>query len=178
MKKILFSLLCATSVSAFATIGDTALSNADYCKQIIGGTVETVTPKYYYASYSYDSGLDHKFCVVTEGKHKNYLGLEVLSKQSSIASTILQTANLDSNQPIPGGQVADLCIILGGADSRLNNSYDSSTEMCVFGDGSSIGTWTLYEELTAEQHKYLLRSKPLEHYKTPDLSSFLKKQIK
>lgn len=167
MKKVLLSLLACASVSAFATVGDISnpqtKDNKTYCKDI-GGSVKTVTPKYYYSSYSFDEGLPIDLCVIKTGKHEDFIGLDTLSAHSSIASTILQKGKLlnpSSQEPL-----GDICQKFGGADSYLNSSYDSSTELCFFGDGSSVGLWTMFGIMTGNVN-IPLRSTPLAHYRVP-----------
>lgn len=118
-------------------------------------------------------GITNKFCFF-EHETKNTLalfGLEALaSLKPNFASTYIKTIKLDPSKQIPGqyGLVSmNLCHQLRGAmiSFATNEGFDRNgqSDLCFFGDGSSVSGWTLYyvglryfEDLRAK-----VRSEPL-----------------
>lgn len=148
------SLLAACN-SGSTTSGTAVDPNETYCVAS-GGTVVSMTAEF----DTYDgqvNGITKKFCQKISGnpewKNVAYVGLETLSTQPTIAATYIKKLVLTESSIIPTSPYANpslnVCEALHGSEigfSVLGGGFTDNlgqSDICIFGDGSSISAWTL-----------------------------------
>jgi hypothetical protein len=140
-KTLLFLLLAGCSTFSFAEF--------DHCKEIGGETISLKT------KYSGDiPGFSHLVCQLHIDHGIAQIGLKTLqSKRGNIAATLVQTLKpLDEKSTLFKGPYnnpsMNVCKNLGGSMTPFiahgNTTGElGETDICMFGDGSFISTWTL-----------------------------------
>ncbi len=102
------------------------------------------------------------FCQIKKDSNVGLIGLHSFgSKKFTIASTYAKKHSIASNEKIEGPYYRadyNLCLKLGGSCAGYNYSGGYSdvsgggvSDMCVFGDGSMISTWTLLYIVTGQR---------------------------
>ncbi len=196
MNKLLFGLLCTVSFSAFASVGDVYSDNNEkYCDQT-GGKVISLQNHfdYGYGANSYDGGLVRNYCLYNDTTgNRAVVGLDTLSKNSSLAASFVKTLKIDKTKPLPdkpfhNNPALNVCVNLGGSSMSIQPGYNAGggvspyneedlkflngeADFCTFADGSSISAWTLIYVASGQRLdiKKFIRSKPLANLVTPDI---------
>lgn len=174
-KTLIGSVLMIGASQSFAGSAEAIDDSAkwrDYCTST-GGEVITLVAQYDTSSGTVN-GLPKQFCkYVTEG-NQELIGLDTLAaSQPSLAATFLKSLVIDINKPLPEKPYANpalnVCDRLKGSNIGFNvssggfSNKDGQYDVCVFGDGSSVSSWTLtYIASGAFANvKALIKSEPL-----------------
>ena len=184
MKTALISVLIILSSQAFAIVGDSEeavlQSNKSYCHQS-GGKVVQLTADFSSLGGS-EHGITKKFCQYQYGKQPNIsidtVGLDTLSTSPTIAATYVNELFMDPDRILPimpyPNPSLNVCLALHGTEIAFSSmaggfadKYGQS-DICVFGDGSSISAWSLIYAATNQRLKVkaAVRSKSL-HIEIP-----------
>jgi hypothetical protein len=178
MKKILFILLGVFSTSVFAVQGsggqeqiETLQATKDYCIAT-GGDVVKLTAQF----DTHDglvNGVTKEFCRYDNHENSAVVGLETLSKTSTIAATYTKKLKLDKTRLLPTKPYANpslnVCQLLHGSEiafAAMDGGFSDDKgqlDICVFGDGSSISAWTMIYAAQGSRKDIsrFIRSKPL-----------------
>lgn len=180
MKKlILLASAIFFSSSSFSLVGDIEAESQQYSRvhcQNTGGKVVQLTALFDTHS-GYKNGVTKPFCQYTYGKKPyqsiDIVGLETLSNSPTIAATYIKRLSIDPHLPLPTTPYANpslnVCLLLYGAEISYNvldggfSDKDGMSDICVFGDGSSVSAWSLIyaAENARSKVKDAIRSKPL-----------------
>jgi len=129
-------------------------ANPDYNAYCIasGGTIITNVMMFSTRS-GYVEGFVSDFCEIEQSLNLGMIGLETLaSDKPSLAATYIKLLQIDTSKPIRGPfyqAATNLCFALGGSTVGFyldGGFFDERgySNVCYFGDGSHIATWTLY----------------------------------
>ncbi len=174
MKKLLLLWLLSLTASAFAINDISHPENSHiYCEKH-GGKIIKMEAKF--STYSGEvTGITKEFCRIDDNGSLAYIGLETLSKAPTIAATYVKSLKLDSTKMLPttpyGNPSLNVCQELYGSEmiyaalpgtTGFSDEYGAS-DICMFGDGSSIAAWSLIyaAEGKGNKIKNMIRSEPM-----------------
>lgn len=176
MKKFIVLLLATASIHGFAndnSVATTDLTNSQqYCTKS-GGQVLTMQAQFNINGNTVN-GVSKQFCKFIYNGNLAYVGLDTLSTLPSLAATYtqrLQVNNVDllPTKPNPNPSI-NVCELLHGAeigfsviDGGFVDPTAGQTDICVFGDGSSISAWSMIYAAAGSRPdlKNIIRSTPL-----------------
>lgn len=172
------SFAVSNNIGAAAVESDNLASLAKYCETPRGGlpagkVVDMVAM--FATENGMVEGVTKKFCQYIFEGNLALVGLETLSTKPTLAATyaLLEKAEPDTSFPEdPYGNAAvkacetlhgsEIAFAVGGGSSGFNDDIGAS-DVCVFGDGSSISGWTIISMSTGarkDMRKHI-RSKPM-----------------
>jgi hypothetical protein len=176
MKKLICIALSILSTSVFAVASETPeqilASSKDYC-YATGGTVVPMVAEFD-THAGYVKGITKDFCKYQNHENVGYVGLETLSTTPTLAATYTRKLVVTQERLLPTkpykNPALNVCQLLHGSEivfsvigGGFNDSELGETDICVFGDGSSISAWTMiYAAVGVRKDiKRFIRSKPL-----------------
>lgn len=183
MKKLMPVMLLSFTSFVSAAMEKTApnQTNKDYCKSSGGKIIKAVAQ--FDTHTGWVNGVTKEFCQYLD-KEGNLamVGLETLSIEPTLAATYTQKVIVEKGKGFPMAPYSNpsfnVCNRLHGAEigfavfSGGFADQHGQSDICVFGDGSSISAWTLIYAAGGQRAdiKNLMRSEPL-NIEIPDIQS-------
>lgn len=149
-------LLIVLSLLCFVASTESSTDEESYCNNNGGKIVEMVPRIQTRRGFIYGKSINYcQFEVPTPegGKRLAILGVDTFgSSKPNLAATFAKQINIDMKKPIIGPYKLNsynICRTLGGGNigylynGGMFDETKGESEMCFFGDGSSISGWTL-----------------------------------